>query len=84
MFLQSPACTEDTTRPGWEYNPYDIRLEDHADVLPSRSTVDKGIANFANNVHIQDSLHSMPFWMLKMGCKSQFKTMFPAANFTEE
>ena len=41
LFLQSPACAEDETRPGWVYDPYDIRLTDTENVIPSRSDVDK-------------------------------------------
>jgi pimeloyl-ACP methyl ester carboxylesterase len=52
MFLQSPASIEDETSPDWVYDPYTIRLSDTEDVCPSRSEVDKMIANFANNVHI--------------------------------
>ena len=83
LFLQSPACAEDETRPGWVYDPYDIRLGDTEDVLPPRSHVDKGIQDYANNVHVQDGLHSMPFWMLKIGCKKNFVSMLPEPTFSE-
>ena len=85
MFLQSPACAEDETRPGWEYDPYDIRLSPDEDVYPKASEVDKGILNYANNVHVQDGMHGMPFFMMKMGCESNMKTMCPAREgFTDE
>ena len=40
LFLQSPACAEDTTRDGWVYDPYTIRLGDHDDSYPTREHVD--------------------------------------------
>lgn len=43
LFLQSPACTEDTNRDGWEYDPYTIRLVDTENVYPSASQVDQTI-----------------------------------------
>ena len=49
MFLQSPPCTEDMDRPGWEYNPYEVRLDNEHDVNPSRAEVDKGIAKYATD-----------------------------------
>ena len=72
LFLQSPACAEDETRPGWVYDPYDIRVVDTEDVLPPRSHVDSWIQNYANNVHVQDSEHKMYFFLVKVGCNWNF------------
>ena len=52
LFLQSPACAEDETRPGWVYDPYSVRLVDSEDVVPPRAEVDKKMRDFDNNVHI--------------------------------
>lgn len=83
MFLQSPACAEDETREGWVYDPYSVRLVDTEDVYPSRSDVDKGIENYANNVHIQAGMHSMPLWLMRMGCRSNFRKMLKEELFSD-
>lgn len=33
------------------------------------------IANFANDVHIMAPMHGVPYFMLKMGMKSEMKKM---------
>ena len=84
MFLQSPACTEDTTRADWVYDPYTIRLVDNEDVYPSRSQVDQTIENYANDVHLQSSIHSMPYFVVKIACGKEMRKMIPAHSFSEE
>ena len=80
LFLQSPACAEDQSDPNWVYDPYEVRLVDNEDVYPSRSEVDKGLENYENNVHIQDGMHGMPYWMMKMGCRKNIKEMMPSSK----
>jgi len=52
-----------------------LRIVDHADVNVPRDEVDKGIQNYANNVHIQDSMHSYPYFVVKGACKKEWRKM---------
>jgi len=84
IFFQSPACATDDTRPGYIYDPYTQRVADNEDVYPSHDKVDQMIENYANDVHIQDQLHGMPYWMVKMGCNKEMKKMIPVRDFGEQ
>ena len=75
LFLQSPPCVEDETRPGWVYDPYGVRLDNMEDKNLTRAEVDKGIQDYENNVHMQAGLHGLPHWMLKMAVKKEFRKM---------
>ena len=63
LFLQSPAAAEDETSENFKYDPYTLRNEDHADVLPSRKTVDETLAAYRDKVHIMTKLAKVPFWL---------------------
>lgn len=52
LFLQSPAAAEDETSEDFKYDPYAIRNEDHADVLPTRKVVDQTLAAYRDKVHV--------------------------------
>ena len=84
LFLQSPACAEDTTRAGWEYDPYTIRLTAHENVYPSRSEVDQSLVNYAQDVHLQDPIHYIPYFIAKVAIGKEMKKIIPDRYFSQE
>ena len=57
MFLQSPACFEDTTVPGYVDDMYNIRVQDQYDIVASRREV-----NLQQRIR-EEGIH--PFEVLK-------------------
>lgn len=84
IFLQSPAGIENEAAEDFVYDPYNLRITDVEDVNQPRAKVDEGIENYANNVHMFDGMKSMPFWLIKMGTKNNFRSMLKEEYFTDE
>ena len=38
---------------------------------------------FANNVHMMQGMQGMPFWLIKMGTRSNFRGMLKEEYFTD-
>lgn len=83
MFLMSPVC-EDSTREGWVYDPYSIRVSNTEDVNVPRSEVDNGIQMYANNTHPFDETKNIPNFLIRMGLKSEYRKDFKEEYFTDE
>ena len=75
IFLQSPAGIENEVAKDFVYDPYSLRCSDVEDVNVPREKVDAGIENYANNVHMFEGMKNMPFWLIKMGTKKNFRAM---------
>lgn len=70
LFLQSPACSEDETREGYQYDPYALRMQDLTGDTISRREADKMLTMFASDDHFLEPLRKMPLCLANMAMKS--------------
>ena len=84
LFLQSPACIEDTTAPDFVYDPYTIRIKDHSAAVPSRREVDKALYKFSNKIHMFSDLDYVPYCVTYRIFKGFIRKLLPRKFFTDE
>ena len=66
LFLISGAGTEDSTREGYVYDAYKIRISDQEDKLPPKSEIDKYVKAYTDcDRHIMEDLKPMPYCLVR-------------------
>ena len=76
LYLISPAGTEDTTREGFQYDPYSYRTNDYSSKVSDRASVDSAIRNLesATPAHPLEVAKNLPYCLVRRISRYELRT----------